>query len=114
MVFTSIFLVHDKNKYLIINKIYVQAITLNTDSQGLKQVTLLIFLVMKKTNVGGKGTSLYEILQVKLGGTISLSRIKLMNLFIVALCKDQTVNFERLALAFETCTKASSNLRSDV
>jgi hypothetical protein len=42
---------------------------------------------------------------------MNLARIKFFGLFIIALCKLQTVCFEKLATAFETDAKAGSSLR---
>ena len=40
-----------------------------------------------------------------------LARIKFFEMFICALCKVQTVGFQKLAIAFETSAKPSSSLR---
>ncbi len=66
---------------------------------------------MKKTNVGCKDTELYQVLQAQFGGVINLARVKLISFFVIALCKVQTVNFERLSFAFDTSSQPSSNLR---
>jgi len=42
---------------------------------------------------------------------MNLARIKFMGMFIYALCKVQTVCFEKLCIAFETDTKSESSLR---
>jgi hypothetical protein len=42
---------------------------------------------------------------------MNLARIKFFGLFITALCKVQTVNFEKLASAFDTDINVDSSLR---
>ena len=42
---------------------------------------------------------------------MNLARIKFFGMFICALCKVQTVCFEKLAIAFETGAKSGSSLR---
>ena len=42
---------------------------------------------------------------------INKARLNLMSMFILALCKVQTVNFQKLASSFESETKAESSLR---
>jgi len=46
-----------------------------------------------------------------LAGKMNLARIKLFGMFICALCKVQTVCFEKLSTAFETEAKSGSSLR---
>jgi len=58
-----------------------------------------------------KSTELNAILSKNFAGTINLARIKLLGMLICALCKVQTVCFERLAGSFETCAKPGSSLR---
>ena len=66
---------------------------------------------MKKTNVITKNNELVSILNTHLQGKINLARLKLISHFIIALCKVQTVTFEKLANAFDTQSDASSSLR---
>lgn len=66
---------------------------------------------MKKINVKSKSSQLVLVLKEHFGGKINQSRIKLMSLFIISLCKVQTVNFERLACGFETGVAPASSLR---
>jgi len=58
-----------------------------------------------------KSTQLISILSEHLAGKMNLARIKFFGLFICALCKVQTVCFEKLAAAFESEAKTSSSLR---
>jgi len=58
-----------------------------------------------------KSTQLISILADNLEGKMNLARIKFFGLFICALCKVQTVCFEKLATAFETEAKSGSSLR---
>ena len=58
-----------------------------------------------------KSSELIAILSKNYAGKMNLARIKFFGLFIVALCKLQTVNFEKLATGFETPAKTASSLR---
>lgn len=62
------------------------------------------------SKVGCKDTTLFLVLKEHFA-TINVARLKLIALFITALCKVQTVNYERLALGFDSTTKKESNLR---
>ncbi len=66
---------------------------------------------MKKTNVSLKSSELITILDLQFKGKLNLARIKFIALFISSLCKVQTVNFEKLANAFDSGSKATSSLR---
>lgn len=66
---------------------------------------------MKITNVESKSSELILVLKDHFGGKINQARITLMSLFVISLCKVQTVNFERLASGFETGASAASSLR---
>jgi len=58
-----------------------------------------------------KATQLISVLSKNLSGKMNLARIKFFGLFICALCKVQTVCFEKLATAFEADAKTGSSLR---
>ena len=58
-----------------------------------------------------KSIQLISILSEHLRGKMNLARIKFSGLFICALCKVQTVCFEKLATAFETNAAPLSSLR---
>ncbi|MDR1544053.1 MAG: hypothetical protein LBS50_06560, partial [Prevotellaceae bacterium] len=47
-----------------------------------------------------KGTKLISVLNKNLDGKMNKARIKFLGLFICALCKVQTVSFQKLASAF--------------
>jgi hypothetical protein len=66
---------------------------------------------MKNLKVEYKSTQLISILSQTLAGKMNLARINFLGLFICALCKMQTVCFEKLATSFETDAKACSSLR---
>jgi hypothetical protein len=66
---------------------------------------------MIKTNVGSKDNQLTLTLKNQFQGNINLARIKLISHLIIALCKVQTVTFEKLANAFDTKANATSSLR---
>ena len=66
---------------------------------------------MKKTNVTAKNSELTLILNTHFKGKLNLARVKLISYFVIALCKVQTVTFEKLANAFGTSVDASSSLR---
>ena len=64
-----------------------------------------------KTKVKDKSTKLLAVLSAHFGENMNLARIKFFGMFICALCKVQTVSFEKLATAFETGSKSESSLR---
>ena len=66
---------------------------------------------MKKTNVITKSSELNSILNTHFKGKVNLARVKLISHFIIALCKVQTVTFEKLANSFESSTNSKSSLR---
>lgn len=66
---------------------------------------------MKKTNASVKSNELISVLSSHFKGKINLARIKLISHFIIALCKVQTVTFEKLANAFESSADPKSSLR---
>lgn len=66
---------------------------------------------MKKTNASAKSNELNLVLSSHFNGKINLARIKLISHFIIALCKVQTVTFEKLANAFESTADSKSSLR---
>jgi len=65
----------------------------------------------KNLKVEDKSTQLVSILSLTMAGKMNLARIKFFGLFICALCKVQSVCFEKLATAFETDAKLASSLR---
>lgn len=66
---------------------------------------------MKKTNAVTKNSELTSVLNTHFQGKINLARVKLISHIIIALCKVQTVTFEKLATAFDTKTSSGSSLR---
>lgn len=66
---------------------------------------------MKKTNAVTKNSELTSILNTHLQGKINLARLKLISHFVIALCKVQTVTFEKLANAFDSQSDSDSSLR---
>ena len=66
---------------------------------------------MKKTNAITKNSELTSALNTHFQGKVNLARVKLISHFIIALCKVQTVTFEKLSNAFETKTSSESSLR---
>ena len=66
---------------------------------------------MKKTNVVTKNSELTAVLQSHFKGNINLARVKLISYFVIALCKVQTVTFEKLANSFDTKSDVGSSLR---
>lgn len=65
----------------------------------------------KNARTESKSTELTSILEVVFKNKMNAARIKFLGLFIVALCKVQTVCFEKLATGFEANAKRSSSLR---
>ena len=63
------------------------------------------------TKVESKVTILSDTLKKFFGNKMNLARIKFFGLFISALCKVQTVCFEKLACSFDSDVKAESSLR---
>ena len=63
------------------------------------------------TRVENKNTILFSTLSQIFGDKMNLARIKFFGLFICALCKVQTVCFEKLAAAFDADAKVYSSLR---
>ena len=63
------------------------------------------------TKVESKVTILSDTLKEFFGNKMNLARIKFFGLFISALCKVQTVCFEKLACGFDSSVKAESSLR---
>ena len=66
---------------------------------------------MKNTSLGSKDTTLISVLQGHFKGKINLARVKLICLFITALCKTKTINYDRLASAFDTKADKLSSYR---
>lgn len=70
-----------------------------------------VIMKTEKSKVPYKSSELSRILHKNFGKSINLARIKLMALFICALCKVQTVCFERLAAGFDHSARKASSLR---
>ena len=66
---------------------------------------------MKNTSLGHKDTSLISVLQGHFKGELNLARVKLIGLFITALCKTKTINYDRIASAFDTKADKNSSYR---
>ena len=70
-----------------------------------------IIYLMKKTNISSKNSDLISILNTHFDNSLNLARVKFISMFIIALCKRQTVNFSKLSKAFDTSADANSSLR---
>lgn len=66
---------------------------------------------MKKTNAVTKNSELTSVLNSHFQGKLNLARVKLISHIIIALCKVQTVTFEKLANAFDAQANPESSLR---
>jgi hypothetical protein len=66
---------------------------------------------MKNTSLSRKDTTLISVLQGHFRGEINLARVKLISLFITALCKIKTINYDRLACGFDTNADKNSSYR---
>ena len=66
---------------------------------------------MKNTSLDCKDTALILVLQGHFKGELNLARVKLISLFIIALCKIETINYDRLASGFDTKVNKSSSYR---
>ena len=64
----------------------------------LEELFDLLFL-MKKTNISDKSSDLISILNTHFEGNLDKARVKFISMIIVALCKVQTVNFNKLSKA---------------
>ncbi|KAA6328243.1 hypothetical protein EZS27_022844 [termite gut metagenome] len=64
-----------------------------------------------ETKVQDKSTQLIVVLLNHFGKNMNLARIKLFGMFICALCKVQTVGFDKLATAFKSGAMSESSLR---
>lgn len=63
------------------------------------------------TSTDNKDTSLVYVLQGHFKGELNLARVKLICLFITALCKIKTINYDRLASGFDVKVNKSSSYR---
>jgi len=66
---------------------------------------------MKKTSISSKNSDLILILNTHFNTNLNLARVKFIGMFIIALCKRQTVNFSKLSKAFDSSADADSSLR---
>ena len=66
---------------------------------------------MKNTSLSGKNTELISVLQGHFKGELNLARVRLICLFITALCKIKTINYDRLASGFDTKADKNSSYR---
>ena len=66
---------------------------------------------MKNTSLKSKDTSLISVLQGHFKGELNLARVKLICLFITALCKIKTINYDRLASGFDVKADKNSSYR---
>lgn len=57
---------------------------------------------MENTSLESKDTALISVLQSHFKGELNLARVKLICLFITALCKIKTINYDRLASGFDS------------
>lgn len=66
---------------------------------------------MKNTSLERKDTTLISVLEQHFKGKLNLTRVKLICLFITALCKVKTINYDRLASGFDTKADKNSSYR---
>lgn len=66
---------------------------------------------MKNTSLECKDTQLISVIQGHFKGEYNLARVKLICLFIIALCKIKTINYDRLASGFDTKANKNSSYR---
>ena len=66
---------------------------------------------MKNTSLNHKDTTLITVLEQHFKGELNLARVKLICLFITALCKVKTINYDRLASGFDTIVDKNSSYR---
>jgi Transposase DDE domain len=63
------------------------------------------------TSTNDKDTLLISVLQGHFRGELNLARVKLICLFITALCKIKTINYDRLASGFDVKANKNSSYR---
>jgi len=66
---------------------------------------------MQNTSLEHKDTLLISVLQGHFKGDLNLARVKLISLFITALCKIKTINYDRLASGFDIKADKNSSYR---
>jgi len=66
---------------------------------------------MRDTSPGDKNTSLISVLQDHFKGDLHLARVKFISLFITALCRVKTINYDRLASGFDANVGKNSSYR---
>ena len=70
-----------------------------------------VIMKTKDSKVSHKSSDLTSVLVEHFGKSLNLARIKFISLFICALCKVQSVCFEKLASGFENNCSSNSSLR---
>lgn len=63
------------------------------------------------SKVSHEDTTLFSVLKEHFNGHFNKARIKLISMFILSLVKVQTMNFNRLAVSFDSSSKSDSSLR---
>jgi hypothetical protein len=66
---------------------------------------------VKNTSLEGKDTQVISFIQGHITGEYNLARVKLICLFIVALSKIKTINYDRLASGFDVKANKNSSYR---
>ena len=66
---------------------------------------------MMNTSINIKNTPLISVLQSHFRGELNLAKVKLICLFITALCKIKTINYDRLPSGFEIKAFKNSSYR---
>lgn len=66
---------------------------------------------MENTSLECKDTTLISVLQGHFKGEINLARLKLISLFINALCKVKSINYDKIASGFDTRASKNSSYR---
>ena len=61
-----------------------------------------VIFTLKNTSIGSEDNSLISVLQSHYKRELNLAKLKLISLFITALCKAKTINYDRPASAFDT------------
>lgn len=65
----------------------------------------------KNSSTVGKDIDLLNVFKVHFKGHLNIARIRLICLFIDALCKVKSVNYVKLSAGFDSCVDASSSYR---
>lgn len=82
-----------------------------TDIHYIKELLLQVMSLKANTSQCTKYTELLTVFTTHLGKDLNLARVRLICLFITALCKVKSVNYSKLSAGFDSPSAASSCFR---